>query len=203
MNRPETWAELTINRDGAPRYRYSTRKEAEKQIDKLIAEAKAAGYDKNPETSRLCDRELYLVQEFALVDGKKTEVSVVEFTQYLRPHGTRQPVELVLFDGTSWQYARNLTDEGYELSIEQLSTGEWSLACDRGDELLAMKICQEREQIPEAAARLLAEAFDRLVWGEENDEREDELLRKIEATTDPEELAGLHHQLDEHYENQD
>lgn len=65
----------------------------------------------------------------------------IPFTQYLRPTGQPKAVEVDRPDAIE-RKARDLIAAGCVFEIEVLTTGEVSMTCERGDDVLAIRVCQ-------------------------------------------------------------
>jgi hypothetical protein len=79
------------------------------------------------------------------------------FTQYLRPHGRPQEVEIAR-PADIEQLAAAVRVRGFAFEIEVLTTGEINMDCCNEDEQLCCEVCDNGPQVPDAVDRLVRQA---------------------------------------------
>jgi len=95
----------------------------------------------------------------------------IPFTQYILPHGRREetaierPAEIV-------EKADRLIERGCHFDIEVLRNGSVSMTCERGDWVLAIKICENGPAVETSVDALVNEAIESLAKGEPKEEEE-------------------------------
>ncbi len=70
----------------------------------------------------------------------------IPFTQYLMPNGKQKEVSIEMPSDIE-ATAHDLLGKGCRFDIEMLSTGLVSMTCEKGDEVLAIEICENNEKI--------------------------------------------------------
>lgn len=82
------------------------------------------------------------------------------FTQYKLPDGAKSQVEINMAPNVE-EVARALIERGCFFEIEILRTGEISMTCEKGDELISMELCQNNVEVIKAVEGLVKDAAER------------------------------------------
>lgn len=89
---------------------------------------------------------------------------MIPFTQYMRPHGRREPVEIAMPEELE-RLARALLNVGAIFEVEVLQTSHVSLECicgrdeDRDPIVLAHELCANGPAVPVAVDKLVRDAY--------------------------------------------
>lgn len=87
--------------------------------------------------------------------GKK---SVIELTQYIRPHGRKQTVYAPTSQAVE-AMANRIVEAGFKFECEVLTTGEVSLTISSGHEDVAIEICQNGPEVQDTLSKLVQEFY--------------------------------------------
>ena len=82
----------------------------------------------------------------------------IPFTQFLRPAGRVRQTGIDMPENIE-HMAHQLIDLGYRFEAEILTTGEVSLTCENGDELLSIQLCANGPPVLSAVENLVIEAI--------------------------------------------
>jgi hypothetical protein len=90
---------------------------------------------------------------------------MIPFTQFLRPDGEQKTIQIQRSPEIE-AVAAQLIAAGCRLEAEVLRTGECSFTCERGEQVLAIEVCQNGPPVLAAVDKLIAEAIGQLAAGE-------------------------------------
>lgn len=85
----------------------------------------------------------------------------IPFTQYMRPMGDRKPVTIDRPEEIE-KLALWVIDHGAHFDIEVLRTGQISMTCERGEDVLAHEVVENGPPVVEAVDRLVKAAHELL-----------------------------------------
>jgi hypothetical protein len=86
----------------------------------------------------------------------------IQFTQYLLPNGRRRQIEIERPDDIE-AMAQILVDHGCFFDAEVLRTDHVSLTCEHDDDLIAIQVCPNDENVPRAVDNLVRDAYEKVV----------------------------------------
>ena len=84
---------------------------------------------------------------------------VIPFTQYLRPDGRKQPIEVEVFEETAAK-AKVILDYGWAFEVEVLTTGQISMTVSDGEEDRAIELCANDPHINDTLKKLVDSAYE-------------------------------------------
>jgi len=85
----------------------------------------------------------------------------IPFTQYLRPNGRRREITVEMPDHVVLK-AQKLLDLGCHFDAEVLTTGVISFTCEKGDDVLSIRLCENGPPVQIAVADLVDDAFSKI-----------------------------------------
>lgn len=89
----------------------------------------------------------------------------MRFTQYLLPDGKQRKVIIDLPEKFE-KMVKELESIGCHFDVEILTTGMVSFTCEQGDDLIAIELSPNDENVPVAVKRLVTESYLLLREGE-------------------------------------
>lgn len=82
----------------------------------------------------------------------------IPFTQYLLPDGRKQRIEIDMPNDVE-EKAMRLLKDGCYFDIEVLTTGEISMTCMKGDDLISMVICANGPAVIDSVRKIVEMAI--------------------------------------------
>ncbi len=85
----------------------------------------------------------------------------IEFTQYIRPKG-RQELVIISMPDELCTKAEALHGLGAEFAVEMLTTGDVYMTIEKGENILASRLCPNDAEVFTAVTELIEEAYARV-----------------------------------------